>query len=172
MVGVSLLGKAENFAVLIIKLPIFRFLSPFKVSSCVIFEVKLSPGLFCKFQSFLIYCWLQRGKTTKCLKMWLLLFHNHQKMNTFVHCTCLKPTQGLRYYSSGKPKSYGNENLFMQIIPKQNCFGMIVSKSLNDSIYQLSNSLKSLKMFGDANSALKLKQNWHNSSKNISKFTF
>ena len=83
-----------------------------------------------------------------------------------------KPTQGLRYYWSGKPESCGNENLFMQIIPKQNCFGMIVSKSLNDSIYQLSNSLKSLKMFGDANSALKLKQNWHNSSKYISKFTF
>ena len=49
---------------------------------------------------------------------------------------------------------------------------MIVSKSLDDSINQLSNSLKSLEMFGGANGALKLKQNWHNSSKYNSKFTF
>ena len=42
------------------------------------------------------------------------------------------------------------------------CFRMIVSKSLDNSIYQLSNSPESLEMFGDANSALKLKQNWKN----------
>ena len=49
---------------------------------------------------------------------------------------------------------------------------MIVSKSLDDSINQLSNSLKSFEMFGGASGALKLKQNWHDSSKYISKFTF